>query len=209
MITVAKDNDIEVTSNSYIVDGQEYVRVTRVLDVIAKPYFYRWYAKHGWEWCNNYRDDRAAFGTRVHKEIEHFLEDGEVWVDNEEMFDCLQVFASEFYGVHELKDFELEMHLFNQEFGYAGTCDYVGEFDGKKMVLDWKTSKRVYDNYPLQIAAYLYAYEQMSGEELDGGGIVCVRANGIVSKYFSREECLQLFDFFVSARNLYRYVYKR
>lgn len=206
-MTTEQSNDIEVTSNSYIVDGQEFVRVTRVLDVISKPYFYRWYAKHGWEWCNKYRDTRAVFGTRVHKEIQNFLEGKDVWVDDDEMSKCLQVFKDEFFYKHDVVVDSLELHLFNQEFGYAGTCDFLGSVDGEKVIIDWKTSKKVYSNYPLQVSAYLYAYEQMSGESLDGAAVLCVTADGIKSKWFSREECLDLFEYFCSARNLYRYVY--
>jgi hypothetical protein len=202
-----KDDSIEVTSNSYILDGQEFVRVTRVLDIISKPYFYRWYAKHGLEWCNNYRDSRAVFGTRVHKEIQNILQDKPYWVDDDEMQDVLQVFKDEFLGIYDIEVLDLEFHLFNQEFGYAGTCDFLGVVDDKKIVIDWKTSKNVYSNYPLQVSAYLYAYEQMHGVSLDGAAVVCINDSGIKDKWFSRDECLRLFDFFVSARNLYRYVY--
>jgi len=195
---------VVVNKNSYEIDGKEYVRVTRVLDIIAKPEFYRWYAKHGYEWCTNYRDDRAAFGTRVHKEIQNYLEDKNVWIDNKEMGEVFDVFKS-WYDMHELEPCFLEKHLVCDDVMAAGTCDYVGMFDGKASVLDWKTSKKVYDNYPIQVATYLVMYEKMTGEKADQAGVICFTKDGVVEKYFDREECYELFEVFKHARALYRW----
>ena len=199
-------SDVKVKKNTYEIDGKEYVRVTRVLDIIAKPEFYRWYAKHGYEWCVNYRDDRAAFGTRVHKEIQNFLEENNVWIDNIEMGNVFNVFT-DWYNSHDIEPVFLEKHLVSDELMTAGTCDFIGRMDDKWMVLDWKTSKRVYDNYPVQVAIYLWMYEQMSGEKMDGAGVVCFTEKDVKAKYFSRDECLKLVEVFRHARALYRWKY--
>jgi len=195
---------IEVTRNSYKKDGKEYVRVTRVLDIIAKPEFYRWYAKYGWDYCINYRDDRAAFGTRVHKEIQNWLENKKVWIDNEEMGKVFDIFKM-WYDIHDFKVENLEVHLFDDEMEVAGTCDYGGMFDGKRMILDWKTSKKVYDNYKLQIAVYLYMYEKNMNLKCDGAGVVCFTKDGVIEEFFTRDECLELLETFKHAREVYRW----
>ncbi len=46
----------------------------------------------------------------------------------------------------------------------AGTLDFLCFFDGKLAVLDWKTSNAVDKiNYPLQVAAYVRFFEEMTG----------------------------------------------
>ena len=200
--------DIKVTSNSYVIDGKEYVRVTRCLDIIAKPEFYRWFGKHGYEWCTNYRDDRAAFGTRVHKEIQNFLEDENVWLDNNEMSQVFNNFK-EWYNSHDIKPVALEKHLRSDRLMTAGTCDFVGYIDGVPSVLDWKTSKKVYDNYPVQVATYLSMYNSCLDRDFlaEQAGVVCFTKDGVVEKYFDIDECKRLAKVFEHARALYRWKY--
>ena len=202
-----ENTEVEITKDTYKRGDKTYVRVTRVLDVIAKPEFYRWYAKVGYKEAIRIRDDRAAFGSRMHKEFQNWLEDKNVWIDDSEMqvsFDLFKKWCDE----HNVKPLELEMRLFNDELETAGTCDFIGWMDNKLVVLDWKTSKRVYDNYKLQVAVYLYMYEELSGKFMsDGAGIVCFRDGKIVEKYMSRDECIELVDVFRAARCLYRWKY--
>lgn len=57
----------------------------------------------------------------------------------------------------ELNKFYLwktEEPLVSEEYNYGGTLDCVGEVNGKLCLLDWKTSKALYPEYLLQLAAY-------------------------------------------------------
>ena len=156
--------------------------------------------------CDKIRDDRAAFGTRVHKEIQNFLESGEVWVDDAEMRETLLNFR-DWAHKHKLKPWALEQHLYNDDLMVAGTCDFIGMVDGELLLLDWKTSKRVYDHYPVQVSAYLYMYEQQFNKTLEGAGVVCLRDGKIKEKFYSRKECLQNLDIFRCANLIYRWKY--
>jgi hypothetical protein len=51
--------------------------------------------------------------------------------------------------------------VYSREHDYAGTLDVVGEVDGQLAVVDWKTSKAVYDEMRLQAAAYAQAWAEM------------------------------------------------
>jgi PD-(D/E)XK nuclease superfamily len=55
----------------------------------------------------------------------------------------------------------MEHRLYSREHDYAGTLDVVGEVDGQLAVVDWKTSKAIYDEMPLQAAAYAQAWSEM------------------------------------------------
>lgn len=199
---------VRVEKDHYVIDGLKYIRVTRILDVIARPEFYRWYANKGFAFCEGVKKNRAAFGTRVHKEICNYLNGEEVAVDNEEMWVSLFMFRDWALG-HHLEMSQSELHVKDDEFMYAGTCDFVGRclVDGKirNLLIDWKTSKRISDYHKLQISAYLHAYEEMYDKRLDGAGILLIRDGKTKFKYLSHFECEEEFPFFCAARKLYEW----
>jgi hypothetical protein len=56
--------------------------------------------------------------------------------------------------------------------GYAGTMDLLARVNGELAVIDFKTSKAVYAEYHLQVAAYMAALEDMGHERPTRGLIV-------------------------------------
>lgn len=53
-----------------------------------------------------------------------------------------------------------EESLVSNIWGYGGTLDCVGWINGPLILLDWKTSKRIYVDYLLQIAAYVILWNE-------------------------------------------------
>lgn len=49
-----------------------------------------------------------------------------------------------------------EIQLVSPEFQFGGTPDAIGEIDGQIVLIDWKTSNAVYQDYLLQLAAYAH-----------------------------------------------------
>lgn len=49
---------------------------------------------------------------------------------------------------------ETEVQLTSETYNYGGTIDCIGTRLGKTCILDWKTSKALYADYLLQLAAY-------------------------------------------------------
>lgn len=73
---------------------------------------------------------------------------------------ALHEFAQQF----NMRPHLLEQVVINQEVGYAGTMDFLGEFNGALVVADYKTQnvkERPFwnDKFPLQLAAYAKANE--------------------------------------------------
>jgi hypothetical protein len=215
MIKLARP--ITLTSDSsknafkyYTYNGKKYPRMTNVLDVIAKPEFYRWYAKEGYDECQNIINKRASFGTRVHAEFEKILLGKDAWVDSDEMRATVESFIKwkKKFNVSPKSDKHLEIRLYSDTLGVAGTADFVGLYDGLAYLIDWKTSKAVYDNYLLQISGYLYIYEEQFGEELDGCGIVSFRDGHIRTKFLSRDEAYALIPIVKAAVTLYKWKFR-
>jgi hypothetical protein len=80
----------------------------------------------------------------------------------------------------------LEETVWSDEHLYAGSFDAIARVDGEVVVLDWKTSKAVYDSVALQLSAYRYADriiraddgESIDVPEMTGGAVLHVRPEG-------------------------------
>ncbi len=57
----------------------------------------------------------------------------------------------------------LERRVMSLRHMYAGTTDFFGRIDGRLAVLDYKTSRRIYDEFWLQAAAYEVALREQLG----------------------------------------------
>ncbi len=58
------------------------------------------------------------------------------------------------------------MNVISELMGYAGTLDRIINLNGKRILVDIKTSNAIYDSYWLQLAAYrrlLVEINTMSG----------------------------------------------
>lgn len=63
-------------------------------------------------------------------------------------------------------------HDGNNIHNFAGTVDAVAKIGGKVCVIDFKTSKKIYKPYYLQVVAYQYALREMYGWPRDAKGII-------------------------------------
>jgi hypothetical protein len=80
----------------------------------------------------------------------------------------------------------LEETVWSDTHRYAGSFDAIARIGGETVVLDWKTSKAIYDSVALQLSAYRYADRIIladTGESVDipemaGGAALNVRPEG-------------------------------
>ena len=155
--------------------GKQYPSVTSILSAIEPI---------------NFDPDKlrqyASRGTIVHAQVDHFFKTGK-WEDDVTKIpgtklgyiivtqgsEKLKWSDCNFQGFWEKngKDFNVnntELKLYNDEYIYAGTCDVLCEYQGKKTIADIKTAS-TYDNGKLdkffrQLSAYarcLEGVEQM------------------------------------------------
>lgn len=103
-----------------------------------------------------------------------------------------------------IKIISSEKIVYSQKFGFVGRYDATLEIDGKKYLADWKTSGGIYPEYYYQTSAYLHAYEEETGEKLDGAlivgivkedkedkdGIITKKAGDIISEIRCRQDCV-------------------
>lgn len=169
---------------SYTINETEYPSVTAILGQLDKPALIHWalncfeekaiemieddncdlsivtqYKDLLAEAKKNFRNvgDKAKdIGTQVHDAIEHYVKYnkdliGELAPEVENGF--LAFLEWEKNTVSEW--LESEIRTYNPVVGYAGTYDAIfKDKDGNVVMVDFKTSKAVYDEYWFQLAAY-------------------------------------------------------
>ncbi len=63
-----------------------------------------------------------------------------------------------------------EVPLVSELYKVGGTPDGIAMINGKRVILDWKTSKKIYSDYLVQIAAYKLIWEENFPDlPIDGG----------------------------------------
>ena len=106
--------------------------------------------------------EALSIGSEVHACIESYLKYDDISFlrfpksKKDESLSCLEAF--EFFKFdHELKPLKLEYTVFG-EGHWAGTMDFKGILDGKKTLIDFKTSKAIYwSSMGPQLGAYWVA----------------------------------------------------
>jgi hypothetical protein len=183
---------------AYELNGIEYPSVTTVLGLLDKSgALTYWSARCATEYIAERKDllftDQHSFeqilrdattafqsvskealdtGSITHNMIEQYVKTG---ADQHSSNDQAQNSFLAFLEWEELNHVvweQSEMTLFETINGYAGTCDAVALVNGVRYLIDFKTSKSIYDEYKTQLAAYLRAYNLTNSEQIERVGIL-------------------------------------
>ena len=117
--------------------------------------------------------DALDIGSAVHHAIEHWLKTREepTFKDLPEntQDQALAAFVAflEFYDEHEMESYATEETVYGN--CWAGTLDWRGLFNGKRYVIDFKTSKGM---YPAEMGPQIAAYRSTFDLKMEGCGIL-------------------------------------
>jgi len=142
----------------YLIDGQWYPRVTKIVDIKSKPALYYFYGEAAsYKAAKEITENSAKEGTLIHEIAEKIMigENPEVPAGIRPAIQAFLEFL-ETQNIQVDKEF-VEKRIFHPEHRYAGTIDTLALVDGKFGVLDIKTSQAIYRDYNLQTSAYLEA----------------------------------------------------
>lgn len=160
----------------------------------------------------------TTIGSIVHKFAEDFIqakindtEEPDLPVNENAKNSAKQFLV--WFSENDIKPIETEQICYNSNQNYAGTYDLLCEIDGDLTVIDFKTSKAIYDEYWLQVTAYLFAARHMSYfEEKDvpeQAGIIRFPKDGEGFEIEIEDDEKRLWRHFwygfVSARNILRW----
>jgi len=145
----------------YEIDGIWYPRVTKIVEIKAKPQLYKFYAE-----MNNFAEGEtvkrqsAGEGTKIHNAVEQILL-GQSPILDPTIAPAIESFIKFLEQKRIQADPEyIERRVANHDERYAGTIDSLALIDGKFGVLDIKTSQAIYKDYNLQTAAYVAALQK-------------------------------------------------
>ena len=148
-------------------DGILVPGVTTVLGVLAKPALVPWANKLGLQGIEvgKYVDSLGSVGTLCHTIIECYLKKTEVdfldYTPNQRTL--AEIAAKKFFEWEKkniFKVIESELQLVSEKNFFGGTCDIYCELNGKKTLIDIKTSKACYSEHFTQVAAYKLLLEE-------------------------------------------------
>jgi hypothetical protein len=167
-------------------DGELVPSVTNVIGILDKPALPRWSAKmvaetayrmrhslpgmeeneavdmlKGSPWSKSKR--AADRGTDIHGYLEALLNH---WVPQELSRDAMpyKAAADDWLDRNQPETVATELTMFHPL--YAGTCDLVARCGDRLAIIDFKTSKAIYDEAALQLAALWGCYTDADGEPL-------------------------------------------
>ena len=158
----------KITYN-YLIDHQEELKTAQDPTEVfkkAKTYY------------KEIQQTALDFGSALHNLIEVYLKEQKVDGLLEENTLLNKPFE-QFKEWQKKYNFELiqSEHIIWSEMRYAGTLDCVARLNDKLYVVDFKSSKAIYDDYLWQISAYMKAYEERTNGEVAGLGILRLPKN--------------------------------
>lgn len=125
------------------------------------------------------KDEAASIGSAVHGFAEEFAK-FKLGLGSQPQIDDawderIKTGVSSFldwFNAHDVRFMEMERLLYSRKNDYVGITDVIARVDGKTYLMDYKTAKAVYNEHYYQLSAYWGAYEEETGQILDGGAIL-------------------------------------
>ncbi len=147
----------------YIPEIKEWLpRVTQVLKIISKgEAFENWLRTNGAQ-SNELLTTAGDIGTSLHNRLEEIGKGIKINLEALVPLERLWIVEFNTWKENNIKRFiETERTVYNPTDKYAGTLDSLVELkDGRIALLDYKTTKFIYDTHELQVVAYVRAYEE-------------------------------------------------
>jgi len=78
----------------------------------------------------------------------------------------------EWYNDNHIEFLEVENIVYSKKHHYAGFFDCIAVVNGKRVLVDYKTSNGFYNEHSYQKSGYWGAWEEQTGETLDGALVV-------------------------------------
>lgn len=179
----------------YRIDGQFYRRVTTLCGGLPKPWLGSWAAKmvaefaveHRESWMElpktdaikllkgapwSKRDEAGIRGTAVHDALDGYIKGLPFPKDLTGDEEACATSATRFLKERGSRVLASELTVYSPTHGYAGTLDLweLTKEDGSLGILDWKTSKSVYAEHGVQLAAYQNAEFAIVNKRAVGNG---------------------------------------
>lgn len=174
-----------------------YPSVTTILGVLRKQGLEMWFKYNTAKFCDETSEKGKLIGTQIHEAIENYIAKNKVEVSTEYAEEVTNALKGFMLFRKEHPEFNLEWSeemLTSAKHGYNGTMDCRASKDGRTICFDWKTADAkkkdvptIYDEHKLQVAAYVKAYNEVHGEDVDLAMIVCFAKDKVAYNMYTME----------------------
>ena len=157
----------------YYIDenGEAFPSVTTVVGLESRKQIQLWRERVGEEEANKVSTMAAKRGTLFHQHVEDYLKKEKPFIEFENI---LQegMFRAVRPVLDEIIPLAIEAPMYSNTLKMAGRVDCIGMFDGKLMIIDFKSSAKPKEEYMakswyLQMAAYALMVEELTGHEIE------------------------------------------
>ena len=147
--------------------GKRVPGVTTVIGVLEKPALIPWAWGLGMKGIDyrKFRDDKADIGTLTHEMILADLKEKECDTSDftanqiDQAHICFKKYQ-DWKKKNTLEQIIIEKPIVSEEYRYGGTVDLYCVLNGTPTLIDYKTTKAVYDEMSIQLAAYKHLIEE-------------------------------------------------
>lgn len=153
-------------------DGEDKPSVTQIVNVLDKPYLYRWYGMNGWAACEKMKEEKREQGIAFHESVEAALKFKFGFEKQEPTWDESVEVVLRWADVAKFRPIDFERHVISAKHDYNGTFDCAGMIDPSLVIVDWKRTSHVALTYVLQMVGYAQAYFEETGEWFDEARVI-------------------------------------
>lgn len=168
----------------YMFNGVRVPRTTTILEYCSgnKEYLMKWAAKLGSNYDSE-KNETLNTGTKVHEVIAEYLTSGTTYSLNnargnkQEIMKSVNNFMAWYNNVTINLGWKVELILSEIPLicpWFGGTADAILDINGRRFLVDFKTSKRIIPEYFIQVSAYKWIIDNFYPEygPIDGVGIL-------------------------------------
>ena len=198
--------------------SNRYPSVTTILGVLRKTGLENWFKWNTADFCDKASAKGKLIGTQIHEAIENFILKNTVAVDTEYPVEVTNALKSFMLFRKERPDIELEwseIMLTSEQHKFNGTMDCKAKIGEVAVILDWKSGgvgkkekPEIYDEYKIQVAAYVSAYNEVNQANVERAIIVSFAKDKIAYNTceMGKEEIVGYFnEMFLPCLRIYNY----
>lgn len=155
--------DYDDAAHSYKVEGVKVPSVTRIVDACFPKNITEWAVGLGEEEYRRVTDEALEIGNDTHKWVEDYITYGHVCSNPADHISHSVNAFLKWNDRFKPSWNDAERKIYCDKYKYAGTVDAVAKINGRTCVIDFKTSKKIYKPYHLQVSAYAQAIKRIDG----------------------------------------------